>query len=264
MTNFEFLKKYQQLQTGIMFDSIVNFDFTSISYCDIDKTTFWNWALVNKLISDKELFEIEQSFKSFKRDPSFYLENRKDLKPLVDYLSSKGYEKDYEDSWMFWKGNEINTTRFDEIKKVKDENDLNIYLKTFDASYKSDDPQNPYGELGDYLEVSKNVWLRHGQTSRLEYFVAYKDNKPVAVSTLTNYDGIGYISNVGSLKEVRGEGYGKLATLYCVEQSKKNGNNEHCLATEEGDYPNEFYKRIGFGTRFIAVGYSKIEKSKVL
>lgn len=110
------------------------------------------------------------------------------------------------------------------------------------------------------LKVAENVWHKHNKTNKLEYFVAHKNNKPVAVSTLTNYNEIGYISNVGSLKEIRGEGYGKLATLYCVEQSKKNGNTKHCLATEEGTYPNEFYKKIGFKTRFTATGYSKIEK----
>ena len=90
--------------------------------------------------------------------------------------------------------------------------------------------------------------------------MVYKNNKPVAVSTLTNYDEIGYISNVGSLSEVRGEGFGKAATLFCIQESIKHGNREHCLATEEGAYPNEFYKRIGFVTRFTAVGYTKILK----
>ncbi len=85
-----------------------------------------------------------------------------------------------------------------------------------------------------------------------------KEDSPVAVSTLNNYEGIGYISNVGSIKEVRGEGFGKLSTLYCVHKSQKNGNKVHCLATEEDTYPNEFYKRIGFQTKFTAVGYKKI------
>lgn len=85
--------------------------------------------------------------------------------------------------------------------------------------------------------------------------MVYKDSRPVAFSALTNYESIGYISNAGSLKEVRGQGFGKLATLYCIDQSKKRGNTEHCLATEEGTYANKFYKRLGFKTLFTAVGY---------
>ena len=116
--------------------------------------------------------------------------------------------------------------------------------------YQKDDPQNAYGELGDYLGVAESVWYKHHKTGKVEYFIFYKDKIPVAVSTLTNFQNIGYISNVGSLKEVRGQGFGKLATLYCVEQSKKRGNITHCLATEEGTYANEFYSKIGFSTKF--------------
>ena len=94
-------------------------------------------------------------------------------------------------------------------------------------------------------------------SGKIEYFTVYNDTGPVAVSTLTNFASIGYISNVGSLKEARGKGFGKIASLYCVARSKENGNTEHALATEEGQYPNEFYKRIGFETRFTALGYVK-------
>ncbi|MBP9700192.1 hypothetical protein KBD71_02825, partial [Candidatus Woesebacteria bacterium] len=69
--------------------------------------------------------------------------------------------------------------------------------------------------------------------------------------------GHGYISNVGSLRSVRGEGFGKLVTLYAVDQSIKNRNSFHYLGTEEGHYPNVFYTRIGFETKFKAVGWSK-------
>ena len=154
----------------------------------------------------------------------------------------------------------IDTRYFDSVNKVADKKGLKIFLEVFNQCYQKNDPQNPYGELGDYLKVAEEVWHKHNKNGRIEYFMIYKNNKPVAVSTLTNYDGIGYISNVGSLREVRGEGFGKAATLFCIEESIKHGNKEHCLATEEGAYPNEFYERIGFATKFTAVGYTKIFK----
>jgi ribosomal protein S18 acetylase RimI-like enzyme len=179
------------------------------------------------------------------------------MKSLIETLGTKGYKKSFEDSWQFWKGEEIDKSRFGTVKKVDSEEMLKVYLETFDSCYQKDDPENPYGELGEYLELTENVWHKHNGTGRLEYFIAYKDEKPVAVSALTNFEGLGYISNVGSLREVRGEGFGKLVTHYCVSQSIENGNMEHCLATEEGAYPFEFYKRIGFETRFTASAYTK-------
>ena len=80
---------------------------------------------------------------------------------------------------------------------------------------------------------------------------------PVAVAALTIVNGLAYISSVGSLRRVRGQGFGKLATLFCVQRAKDSGLTEICLATEEGTHPNEFYKRIGFTTRFTAKCYVK-------
>lgn len=253
--NFEFLEKYERLQFGIMFDKRIDLGFATVSYCKTDDSPFWNHALVNKVVTAGQLGEIKSSLRSLRRKPALYFETRNNLDPLINLLTANRYKKSFEDSWMFHDGTVIDRSQFDGIKKVNDEKELEIFLKTFNACYQKNDPQNPYGKLGGYLKVAEKAWRKHYATGRIEYFTVYKGRKPIAVSTLTNYDGIGYISNVGSLREVRGEGYGKAATLFCVEQSRKHGNKIHCLATEEGTYPNEFYKRIGFETRFTAAGY---------
>ncbi len=253
--NFAFLEKYERLQSGIMFDKLIDLGFGVVSYCKTDSSPFWNHALVNKLVTADQLEKIESSLRSLRRKPTLYFEIKNNLNPLIDFLTAGGYKKNFEDSWMFYNGEAVDSSNFENIKKVISGADLEIFLNTFNSCYQKDDPKNPYGELGDYLKVAKGAWKKHHATGRIEYFIVYKGRKPVGVSTLTNYGGIGYISNVGSLREVRGEGYGKAATLFCVEQSKKRGNNIHCLATEEGTYPNEFYKRVGFATRFTAGGY---------
>jgi len=243
-----------------MFDKFVDLGFAVVGNCDGDASTFWNYALTNQVVTRDQLSKIEETMQTLNRKPAVYFENRKDLQPLTDLLKERDYKFSFEDSWMFHLGEDIDTTHFDQVEKVTNDSELEIFLKTFDACYQKDDPQNVYGELGDYLNVAEKVWHRHHQTGRLEYFIVYKEEKPVAVSSLTNYETIGYISNVGSLREVRGQGFGKVASLYCVEQSKKHGNTEHCLATEEGTYANKFYKRIGFDTSFTAVGYMKEKK----
>jgi ribosomal protein S18 acetylase RimI-like enzyme len=257
MDNFKFLQDYEQLQYAIMFDRFVDLDFAIISYCQGDDSVFWNHALTGKVLSDGELEKIEKTMKSLDRNPAVYFENKKELQSLVDLLKDKKYKFSFEDSWMFHSGKNIKTNRFDQVSKVTNEKQLMVFLGVFDACYQKGDPQNAYGELGDYLKVAENVWRQHHKTNRLEYFLVYKDGRPVVASTLTNHKGIGYISNVGSLKEVRGRGFGKIATYYCVEQSKKRGNIKHCLATEEGTYANEFYKRIGFVTKLTAVCFTK-------
>jgi ribosomal protein S18 acetylase RimI-like enzyme len=262
MNNFNFLQKYQGLQHTIMYDELIDLGFAVIGYSKTDPYAFWNLALTNVGLSENQILKIEDVLRQRQRDSTIYFENKNQLKEFKVVLEKNGYKENFEDCWQFWdSGKEPDSRYFNSVKKVTDIASLKIFLEAFNRCYQKNDPQNPYGELGsDYLRVSEDVWRRHSQSYRVEYFMIYKNNQPVAVSTLTNHDGIGYISNVGSLREVRGEGYGKAATLFCVQESIKHDNREHCLATEEGAYPNEFYKRIGFVSRFTAIGYTKILK----
>lgn len=261
MDNFNFLQKYFHLQHTIMYDELIDLNFATIGYSKTDSSPFWNLALVDKTLSQNEILQIEDSLRKYGRNPTIYFENKNELSKLKNVLKIKGCQKKFEDSWQFWvNGKKVDIKHFSSVKKVIDKTELKKFLKTFNRCYQKNDPQNPYGELGDYLKVAEDSWYKHNQNKRIEYFMVIKNNQPVSVSTLTNYNGIGYISNVGSLRQVRGEGFGKAATLFCVQESIKHGNKEHCLATEEGAYPNEFYKRIGFATRFNAIGYTKISK----
>lgn len=255
--NYDFLRKFQEMQLDITFDDFIDLGFAIIGYSKTDKTSYWNYALLKQEIGEKELNNLVKLFKDIDRNPEVYFENTVNASNLTKFLVSQDYEKSFEDCWQFWKNGIIDERYFDSVKKVTNSAELATFLETFDSCYQKDDPQNPYGELGDYLKVTESAWYKHNESNKLEYFIVYKDDRPVAVATLTNYNGLGYISNVGSLRDVRGEGYGKAVTLYCVRESIQNGNTEHCLSTEEGHYPNKFYKRIGFETRFTAVAYSK-------
>lgn len=257
--NYAFLKKYQQLQYGVMYDELFDLGFATLGYSKTDTSTFWNVALAEYALNERQIEQVEAKFNSLGRQVTLYFENTQELKPFTRTLSSNQYKKDYEDCFQFWQNGPVDEKYFDAIIKVGNQNELKIFLEVFDKCYEEDDPQNPYGKLGDYLQVTKKVWDKHHSSNRLEYFIVYKGNEPLAVSTLTNHDNIGYISNVGSLRKVRGQGYGKAATLYCIAQSIKNNNSEHFLATEEEHYPNDFYKKIGFATRFSAVGYTKTQ-----
>ena len=255
MDNFTFLQNYQELQKDVMYNEIIDLGFAKVGFCEIEKSFFWNNAIVDKILNNDELHLINKTLKTKSRNSAIYFEHKEKLQPLIAFLENNEYKKRAEDSWMFYGGNDVNLSGLNKIKKVENENDLNIFIDTFDKCYQKDDPQNPYGTLGDYLKITKDVWYKHHKSNRLEYFMAYKGDQPVAVASLNNYNNIGYILNVGSLREVRGEGFGKFATLYCVKVSKDRGNTVHCLATEENTYPNEFYERIGFNTRFTGCCY---------
>jgi hypothetical protein len=252
----KFLETYQQLQYSIMADTLVNLDFASITMNNNDESAFWNHALLRRSVDSTELSAIEKTFQKYTRTPVLYFDP--EIKPgIANLLDSNPYVQEWEDSWMFHPGYLNDTTGFEKVRVVKDEDDLQVFLKTFDLCFQKDDPQNPYGELGDYLEVTKKAWRLHKGTRRVEYFIGYMADEPVAVATLTNFAGIGYISNVGSLLKVRGMGFGKLVSLFAVNRSVENSNSQHSLTTEKGQYPYDFYQRIGFNPEFTAVGFVK-------
>lgn len=240
-----------------MYDQLIELGYATVALSNDDGSPFWNNALTDNLLRQDQLIELEKCFVENNRQPTMYFENKNALTDLRKYLEINEYTFSFEDSWQFWGGGDINKNNFGSVKKAESEMELEIFLETFDRCYRKDDPQNPYGELGEYLAVAKKAWLKQGDNGRLQYFTVFEKDNPVAVSTLTMFDEIGYISNVGSLPEVRGKGFGKAATLYCVNESVECGNKIHCLATEEGHYPNEFYKRIGFETKFTAIGMTK-------
>ncbi len=213
------------------------------------------------MLSDIQLAEAEELFQARDRQPTLYFQNISRLDKLKEFLTRQKYSPSFEDCWMFHDGQGIDESKFDQVKEVKTVADLVIFLDTMDRCFQKNDPQNPYGELGGYLDTAKDAWLKNQAENpdRLHYFVVYKADQPVAVMSLTIFHQLGYISNVGSLPSVRGEGYGKLATLYGVRQSVLHGNHYHFLGTEEGNYPYEFYKRLGFIDRFRALGWSKVD-----
>lgn len=255
MLHTDFLKKYYSLQRGVMNDQIISLPFGDIVLNNQDKSAFWNHLFISQIINQQNLLQTETVFVQHQRTPAVYFEKSPELDANTNLLITNKYKEINQDSWMFYHGPP--PPQFANTKKVETKDDLKIFLEVFDQCYQKNDPQNVYGELGEYLTVAQKVWLTQHASNHLEYFIVHDDTTPVAVSSLTNYQGLSYISNVGSLRSVRGRGFGKIATLKCVDQSIKNGNTQTCLATEEGTYPNEFYQRLGFKTEFVCPLFKK-------
>lgn len=257
MTNFYYIKKFQQLELEVAYNSLKEFSFGTLAYTQRNESIYENYILVNRLLNKGNLIEIEKEFLFFNRKSAIYFEEHSELLENKIFLQSQGYTKSWKDSWLFYKKLISNIDDFSLVRKVNTSEDMDIFLTVFDNSYQENDPKNPYGSVKMYLDSNKAKFLEHGKSSRLQYFIAYDKKEPVAVSILTSHEGLGYVSGVGSLQKVRGKGFGKLVTLYAVFISQQIGNKKHFLLTEEGTYPYEFYKRLGFISEFLAIGMFK-------
>lgn len=244
------MQTFQSFPFGV---KLIQLPFATISY---QQTTsvYENYALIDILLNKNHLDSIAQQFSAIQRVPTICFENREALKHNIDFLKLHGYTHEYHDSWLFFKDETPNPLEFHDIITVATPEQLKIFLDTFDLCYRKDDPQNPYGEVKEYLPTTKKLWLSYGNSDQVKYFIAFDNKEPVAVSALTSYKGLGYISAVGSLQKVRGKGFGKKVSLFAASISRSLGNTQHFLLTEVGSYPYEFYKRIGFIEKFVGVG----------
>lgn len=136
MDNYSFLRTYFFLLQQLMFQTLIELDYAPISYSEIDPAIFWNIALINKLLNKQQLDRINEEYKKVKRKPAVYFENSKKNEGIGKSLDTFGYKKTYEDTWMFYTYNEISKEQFNLVKKVKNENDLDIFLTTFDQCYR--------------------------------------------------------------------------------------------------------------------------------
>lgn len=254
MDKLEILKTFVYMHEG-GFIEVKEAENMIYAYGEGDTETWWNFVLLKNPISKKELELVEEFFVKRKRKPSVYFTDDKKYDGMHELLLGEGYEITMNDSWMFWNG-KCPSVEGDEIIEVKSDAEFGKFLETFLKSYPKDDPKNPYGEQKELAKLLKKSW-EEGKTKKDKFYIAFDKGEPVAVGILTSYNEKGYLSGIGSIPSVRGKGFGKKISLYCVRESFKQGNKLHFLGTEKGDFPFEFYSRIGFESEFGAYFYTK-------
>jgi len=76
------------------------------------------------------------------------------------------------------------------------------------------------------------------------FFVGYADGRPVACSTATVTEGVAGTASVGTVRAVRGKGYGTAVTWRAIESGRALGARSAYLAATSMGYP--VYGRMGF------------------
>ncbi len=252
---FEILKEFPYMHKNNPISEIKKKHNIILAFTRDDSELWWNYAFVNNIITNENLDYIEDFFKKRGRLPSIYFSDDEKHKQIIPFLKKKGYELTSQDSWLFW-NKESPIIDNKNIIKIKTDIEFEKWIKTYVESYPKNDPKNPYGDQTEFAKALKNSWYDRKKSYDTHYLL-FENNKPVATAILTNYKKIGYLTSIGSIPEVRGRRYGKKISLYCVQESIKLGNKYHYLVTEKGDYPYDFYQRIGFEPEFISYLYTK-------
>ncbi len=254
---YKALKTFIEMHKNSMLSETTAKGKITYEYCSDNPELWWNYALIDHVISNNELKEIEKYFVSKNRQPSIYFSDDEKNMPLEKILQKEGYNITSKDVWLFW-DKPTPELKDSDIIEIKNNEDFEKWIKTYIKSYPEDDPKNPYGEQTGFAKVLRKSWYAQNN-SKDKYYLLYDEGNPVATAILTNCNKMGYISSVGSIPSVRGKGFGKKISLHCVKESFKQRNKRHFLITEKGDHPYDFYQRIGFKPKFSSCLFTKSE-----
>jgi ribosomal protein S18 acetylase RimI-like enzyme len=108
--------------------------------------------------------------------------------------------------------------------------------------------------LCDAFEVEESRWpgLRHETTASLQnaaftHYVASVDGEPAAVARRATFDGISYLSSIGTASWARGRGLGELVTLSASADALAAGSDYTYLGVfADNDVARRLYERSGY------------------
>ena len=257
------LKINYDLLYGMYFSELISGPNYDIYICDIIKDKDWNYANIysNYGLSDfhKLINNIEEIFFKKERNSSVYL-NQSNIRfeECISKLIKAGYENFFHESFMILEDVPSMSQKRDMVtveRLTSSQHEID-FITVFTLAYEEEiSADNPNGSGNDdYIRALKRSF---NMTNKYYQFILYFKNKPVAVGSLGYSNGYGGIYNIGTVPEFRGQGFGTIITMACIEQWKNLGGKTLFLQTETGSIGEKLYNKLGFKTLFTGIIYSK-------
>jgi ribosomal protein S18 acetylase RimI-like enzyme len=261
-------KAHYRNQQGMYFSGMKVIEGAVLLYSDIIDDFFWNYAAqidITKEKAEKIIQEVTAFYLKKRRQPSVYLTPFSQSKNISKHLENHDFRIELKDAWMVYE-KELSLIKEQEdlvIKEVRSNEDMEIFIKVFYEAYGGASEDEPYGELPPtYGEALRLSFEKPPKETSIIHYLGFINGRPVGIGTLISSNGYGGIYNVGTSPKYRRKGIGAAMSLKAIEDSKKEGNIVTYLMTEEGSYVEEFYRRLGFSTKFIGCGYVLLEEIK--
>lgn len=254
-------KAHYRNQQGMYFSEIEVIDGAVLLYSDIIEDFFWNYAAQINTTRERveELIQkIITFYRNKERQPSIYLTPFAQPPDILKHLENHGFKIELKDAWMVYDKKTLCIKKPKNliIEEVRDIEDMEIFIKVFYEAYGGASEDEPYGKLPPtYGEALRSSFKNLSKKSIITHYLGFIDKKPVGIGTLISSDEFRGIYNVGTSSNYRRMGIGSVISLKALEASKIKGNTTTYLMTEEGSYVEEFYKKLGFSTKFIGEGY---------
>ncbi len=253
MKELELLEKlnkfYIYANEGLYIDKIIKNATYTMTYSKYVKDYDCNYVIdVN---SNGNFDEIEAEMKKVDRIPCYIITPLSNIYKDRDLIFDKNkYDESSNEVWQIYED-------FNNIEKINSKCILNVELektndmkKISEITYKSfctGDKSDPYGDFDSgYLKLYEN-YDKKSETSYTREFYFIKVNNEIVGCTVSVFDDeIFGIYGIAIMKKYRGKGIGTEAIKQQLNICKKKDKKIAFLQTEEGFYPAELYRKIGF------------------
>ena len=219
---------------------------------------FWNIAYLKTEFNEEILYDLEKIFKSYSRNPSIYISPSD-----IDYESNKnlilGHDYILNDKDVYMELKNPNKSNIAlNIKVIENEKEYNDYMNVLASAY-NDNIENP--EENVYADAITDCYYKAIKKSigdSVHYHIlAYDNDIPVSVATLSYKDKVGGINNVGTAQGYWNKGYGKQVITYVINKFEELGGGILTLSTEYQSKNQKFYEKLGFEAKYVMEQYMK-------
>ncbi len=253
---------YIYANKGFYVDEVIEKEYYKLVHSYFVKDHDCNYVID---VKDKENFaeienDVEQEMKKINAEPCYIITPLSDL-----YYKRKQVFKNYEEVnkevWQIYEdfnnleniesncNMEIKLEKSTDMKKLAE-----ITLKAFNTG----DSQDPYSLDEGYLKIYENYKGTNGTKYNRDFYFIKADGEIVGVTTAVYDKRIYGIYGIAILKEFRGKGIGTECLKQQLMICKKKDRKIAFLQTEEGYYPAELYRKIGF--KDICTAYYYVKK----
>lgn len=242
-------KFYIYANEGLYIDKITKSDTYTMTYSKYVKDYDCNYVI--DISKNANFNEIENKMQKANRIPCYI------ITPLVDIYKDRKtifdknkYDEVSNEVWQIYED-------FESVNKIDSKCTLNVTLektkdmkKLAEITYKSfctRDELDPYGDFDcGYLELYKNYHEKMETIYTREFYFIKVNHEIVGCTVSVFDDEIFGIYGIAIMKEYRGKGIGTEAIKQQLNIGKQKDKKIAFLQTEEGFYPANLYRKIGF------------------
>lgn len=254
--NKDLLKKletfYINANKGLYIDEIIERDNYVLGFSKYVNDADSNFATkINADTNNIEIIENElvEEFNIRNKELCYIISPLSSLYNNIDSIfDEKKYDMINNEVWQIYE----NLTDFKEYNNssnitIEICEDMDLIANISFEAFNTGDSEDPYGEFDKgYIELYKN-YNKNNETKYKKEFYIIKEKNEIVGCTVGTYDEEIYgIYGLAIIKKYRGKGIGTKAIKQQLKRAYELNKRMVFLQTEDGYYPAELYRKIGF------------------